>query len=318
MSGTSVANLFTPVITAAIDSIWNQWAAIGGSARGTGAVRCIIDPEALILASHELVPREARLAEVMGAWLRVHADVVSVQRLSNLAGRAAALPHHDVSQIAALARQGPNGHRWKRLAGSLLSGEQPSAARRETPPLIMESAGTIMLRLRLAMGVGVKSDALAYLLGVSSWRSVQEVTRATGYTVAAVRRGLDEMALARFIESEEPVEWRARRSRHLRADPSQWQALLQYDGAFPAWGYWRERFDFVVHISQWMNEENATQQWNEMELGDWGKRWMTQHPLAFRFGDDDRAAFRGRLADWAEHFRESLLQLTAWLTDGTQ
>ena len=312
MSAPTVDSLFRPVIEAATSAIWQQWADLGGTASGGASPRWLIDPEALVLASAALTSRERRLHEVLSMWVRQHADVLSVQRLTNLAGRTASLPKHDVAAIAAIAMQGPNGHRWKRLAGARPATASSSFHLRSIPPLGLAAPSTAMVRLRLAMGVGVKADALTYLLGTREWCSVQEVTRATGYTVAGVRRGLDELAQARFIASEEPVEWQTRRARHFRADPSQWQMLLNFGNATPGWGYFRERFDFVVHISQWMDDGNGRQQWNGVQLGDWGKRWMTQHPLAFRFDAEDRAAYRGPLEAWGEHFRESLPILTEW------
>ena len=39
---------------------------------------------------------------------------------------------------------------------------------------------------------------------------------------------------------------------------------------------------------------------------------QSKHPLAFRFDGEDRAAYRGTLTEWAEHFVESLRMLTAW------
>jgi hypothetical protein len=315
VSALTVRSLFEPVITSAVDALWRQWAAVGGSASAGAPAHCIIDPEAMVLASSALTPREARLRQVMADWLRAHADVLSVQRLSNLAGTAPTLPHHDLASIASVAILSANGHRWKKLASNNAT-EAASRLTLSSPgALRLTSPATAMLRLRLGMGVGVKADATAYLLGTSGWRSVQEVTRATAYTVAAVRRGLDELAQARFIESEEPMEWQARRARHFRADPKAWRNLLDAGASPPSWGYFRERYDFVVHVSQWMHEGNAEQRWDEVQLGDWGRRWMEQHPIAFRFGADDRAAYRGKLSDWAAHFTTSLDRLQVWFEE---
>ena len=312
MSVPTVDSLFRPVIEAAVSAIWQQWADLGAMAGGAASRGWLIDPEALVLASEALAPRERRLHEVMHLWVSQHADVLSAQRLTNLANVTGTLPRHDPAAIAAIAMMGPNGHRWNRLATNRLSNPASSLTPRSAPPLGLSASSTAMVRLRLAMGVGVKADALAYLVGTANWQSVQEVTRATGYTTAGVRRGLDELAQARFIDSEEPVEWGTRRARHFRADPKRWRALLGFGHPAPAWGDLRERFDFVVHISQWMDDGNGMQQWNGVQLGDWGKRWMTEHPLAFRFDGEDRAAYRGTLTEWAEHFVESLRMLTAW------
>lgn len=312
MSAPTVDSLFRPVIEAAVSAIWQQWADLGGTATGGETRRRLIDPEALLLASEALAPRERRLQEVLYMWVRQHADVLSAQRLTNLANRSGTLPRHDPAAIAVIAMQGPNGHRWKKLAGTQPPAAPSSLHLRSVPPLGLSAPSTAMVRLRLAMGVGVKADALTYLLGTHEWRSVQEVTRATGYTKAGVRRSLDELAEARFIESEDGVAWHARRARNYRADPKLFRTLLGFGNMSPAWGFFRERFDFVVHLSQWMDDDNGMQRWNSIQLGDSGKRWMTQHPLAFTINGKERAAFRGSLEEWGAHFQESLVMLTAW------
>lgn len=312
MSAPTVDSLFRPVIEAAISAIWQQWADLGGTATGGETRRWLIDPEALLLASEALAPRERRLQEVLYLWVRQHADVLSAQRLTNLANSTGKLPQHHPAAIAAIAMQGPNGHRWKKLAGTKPPAAPSSLHLRSVPPLGLSAPSTAMVRLRLAMGVGVKADALVYLLGTHEWRSVQEVTRATGYTPAGVRRSLDELAEARFIDSEDGVAWHARRARNYRADSKLFRTLLGFGSTPPAWGYFRERFDFVVHISQWMDEGNAAQRWEPFQLGDWAKIWMTQHPLAFTINGKERAAFRGTLEEWGAHFQESLHALAEW------
>ncbi len=313
VSAPTVDSLFRPVLEAAITLLWNQWADVGGVARRTRDLHSLIDPEVLVLASDALRHREPRLGEVLQPWLRHRADLLSVQRLTNLAGRADTVPRYDPAAIAALALRGPNGHRWKRLAGKAAVDSGSDAVQPMSTSQELRGPNTIMLRLRLGMGVGVKADAMSYLVGSPDWCSVKEVTRATGYTVAAVRRALDELTQAGFISSEEPFAWQSRPARRFRADRSRWQVMLSADHPLPHWGFYRERFDFVVHLSQWLDEGHGQQRWDDLQLGQMGKQWMEQHPLAFRFGAEDRAAFRGRLAAWGEHFRTSLEMLRVWL-----
>jgi hypothetical protein len=64
-----------------------------------------------------------------------------------------------------------------------------------------------------------------------------------------------------------------------------------------------------------MHDGNAEQRWDEVQLGDWGRRWMELHPIAFRFGSDDLAAYRGKLSDWAAHFTTSLDRLRGWFEE---
>jgi hypothetical protein len=102
--------------------------------------------------------------------------------------------------------------RWRRLAGKV---KAKVTARRSveaaTPDLRQPS--TLMLRLRLALGVGIKADALAFLLGRAGARAtVREIASGTAYFERAVRRAVDDLVAARFVEVQatSPISYRAK------------------------------------------------------------------------------------------------------------
>jgi len=70
-----------------LDFAWRQWAQIGVSATTGGADQWAVDPEALILFTIEIARRDPRLFDEMLDWMAFNHDLLSMQRLRNLAGR---------------------------------------------------------------------------------------------------------------------------------------------------------------------------------------------------------------------------------------
>jgi hypothetical protein len=66
---------------------WRQWAQIGVSATVEGADRWAVDPEALILFTIGLARRDPRLFDEMLDWIAFNHELLSTQRLRNLAGK---------------------------------------------------------------------------------------------------------------------------------------------------------------------------------------------------------------------------------------
>jgi len=112
---------------------------------------------------------------------------------------------------------------------------------------VLEGGPPLMLRLRLGIGVGIKPDVIAYLIGVAGGRQpVQLIARATAYHGRAVRRALEELAAAGFVETRPtaPVSY--------RVDARKWAVLLAMnpDNA-PAWRSWAAMYSFVAALDEW-------------------------------------------------------------------
>jgi hypothetical protein len=104
-----------------------------------------------------------------------------------------------------------------------------------------------MLRLRLGLGVGIKPDVLACLIGhAGGAMPVILIAKATSYYGRAVRRALEELAAADFVEARPtaPISY--------RADTRKWSALLAIDPSNPpAWRSWAQVYAFVAALGQW-------------------------------------------------------------------
>lgn len=70
-----------------LDFAWRQWAQVGVSATVEGADRWAVDPEALILFTIGIGRRDPRLFDEMLDWMAFNHELLSTQRLRNLARR---------------------------------------------------------------------------------------------------------------------------------------------------------------------------------------------------------------------------------------
>lgn len=245
---------------ALLERVWSQWMLLGATAAGRRPSRPMaqIDPEALLLASLLLREREPRLDDVLRGWLRSNAALVSVQRVRNLAPHYANLRdsagQQQLAWLAHLALTEGKDARWRALAASapvmiaMQSSLESSRARSKSPPPALQPTEphTLLLRLRLGLGVGIKADVVAFLLGRNDdWHTIRGISDALTYTLAPMRRALEDLANAAFIDrrSGHPVRY--------RVTPSRWQELLALPASGFEWGGWDERFRFAADWLAW-------------------------------------------------------------------
>jgi hypothetical protein len=271
---------------ATIDTVWRQWAAVGGTAATNRPAMSLVDPEALVLGSLSLATWEPRLADILSDWVVRNSDLLSVQRIRNLAVAYPAKIRDLLAEVARIARAEGKDHRWKPLAEQPSSGiglDRRTNKVRAVRVRVTQSAA-LMLRLRLAFGVGIKADVLTVLLtgDVGEWASVSRMAHATGYTVAAVRKAISDLAEARLIDSMAGTrtEYRAARPR--------WQALLG-GGPMPAWRNWQERFVFVAAFFDWAADAER-RPLTPFVLSTRGRELIEAHRAAFHWSGDDEWA----------------------------
>src|SRR3984957_10543892 len=87
-----------------LDFAGGQWAQVGVSATVQGADRWAVDPEALILFTIGIGRRDPRLFDEMLDWMAFIHDLLSTQRLPNLARRFP-VPSALVAAVIAWPRQ---------------------------------------------------------------------------------------------------------------------------------------------------------------------------------------------------------------------
>ncbi|OGT99793.1 MAG: hypothetical protein A2085_00440 [Gemmatimonadetes bacterium GWC2_71_10] len=247
MSAPRFAKTAAGLRDAVLEAAWVQWQALGAQ----GAQRTpssMVDPEALVLASLALKDDEPRLWDFLHGFAGLGSRLLSVQRLQ---GMVRALPPEAGERLADFARvvtAAGRDPRWRRLAG----GGRPAAGRagKLTSPLgrLTQPAG-LMLRLRAGMGVDVRTDTIAYLLGRGEqWCEVSEIAAALGYAASSVRVATDALVAARFVVAD------GARPRRCYAGRLRWGALLGEGGGqeqFAPWLPWRDIYAFALHLSAW-------------------------------------------------------------------
>ena len=256
MLPTEFASSTSRLVEAATDSAWGQWGRIGVSTANAPRPRStIVDIESLTLASVALSAFHRRLADVAEEWLVVNGEMVSIGRLRVLRDAARFSDVGHASLIALLTRVSirTGGARWKTFVGELAKPDGASAksTSRKAVRATRNTPATLMLRLRLAMGLSVRADALTVLLGMApQWQTVTDVADLTGYTDPAVREALHCLAEAGWIETTgEPT-------RMFLAQPMRWQHLVAESDHEPA--KWRRYNDAFGFVTRWIDRfENS-------------------------------------------------------------
>lgn len=301
----------------------------------------IVDPEALVLVSLMLLDHERRLGDLLHDWGARNADLLSVQRMKNLVANYSeplrAPLARRVAWFAAVARDVGKDLRWRSVAqawdgstdrwsdvgthhdsrtlsagyGRAAGAHAPlnAATKARATRARLDSGGTLMLQLRLGLGVGVKSDLLAVLLATERGpATVREIANATGYTQAAVRRAADDLAAARLIESRDgqPVGY--------LATYDAWASLLGLRDHRLRWADWHQRFLFCTDVLHWADAARE-RPLSVYAFGAHGRDLIERHRAAFE---------RDRIAVWSVHapvqdagafVSKSVRALATWMED---
>jgi hypothetical protein len=231
--------------------MWAQWRAIGGSANTAQVASTIVDPEALILASLFYEDEEPRLRTVLYAWVERNASLLSVGRLRRLAKPYPLSVSDKLRQFATAAARLAKQPRWAALTNDHATGtvaiERFATSRAVAP--VLEAPPALMLRLRAALGVGAKADALTYLLGQvergpADPTTVRAISNAVGYTSVAIRSALEDLAAARFViaTTDRPVAF--------MAPERSWRDLLNI-ASVPPWWPWHQIYVFASLFLEW-------------------------------------------------------------------
>ena len=253
----AVAALAGVLTAAVIQSARAQWDTLGAVPQSTGIAGPIIDPEALLLLTTWLVPREPWLRPVMHDWVAKWSDLLSVQRTRNLARAFPAGVESELRAVAVTAHERGKDFRWSPVikgerhgaSGGVDTGAQAGGAIGQparSSRLPVERDALLVLRFRMAFGVGARADALTYLLARgTAWSTVTEIAQATGYTPSAIRRALDRMAEADIVLMVDDGTTR------YRCDATPWATLLGLRATVGPWCYWLQHFTFVTSFVEW-------------------------------------------------------------------
>ncbi len=277
------------------DLAWRQWRAIGGSAASKVPWHSIVDPEALILASLFLVEREPRISDILFSWVESNAELLSVTRLKNL---QKAYPSEIRSRVADFARRTRSiarHPRWKTLsedAGDETFPALPEVRRAARVPA--GHAANLLLRLRMAIGVGVKADVLAVTLGNREPITVRELGDSLSYSLVGIRNAVYDLSRAGFIL---PI---GGTPAAFAAPQGEWRALLSLK-ARPRWVTWHHWFAFVIDYITWCDKVR------KKDLGEYAidvkvRELVARHDLFFRYSGHQLgvSAFQSEVGSYPE------------------
>ena len=238
MSASPFAKIADRLRRTLLEAVWSQWRALGLPVTAGGACRAVVDPEALILASLWLEAIEPRLAKVLRLWALSGSRLLSVQRTRNVAARYPPAVAARLKWFAGECAVRGKDARWQALAprpSRVAEDTEWKKLERVTPAL--QAPSSLLLRLRLGMGVGIKADVLGYLIGsAGARRTIREITEATVYHRRAVQRSVEDLVAGRFVAAPatSPATFRI----HERG----WTAALELGRDTPAWRYWHQVF----------------------------------------------------------------------------
>lgn len=311
---------------ATLDVIWRQWRALGAGAasrrtKDDHAPQALIDPEALLLVSLALLPEERRLADLLRDWGARNSDLLSVQRVKNLASAYPAEMQgrllEYLSWFATIAHDEGKDLRWRSVVGtesdSKAIGDSLRTRKgkvRSTRARLTEDVA-MMLRLRLGFGVGVKADLLTYLLArAQELVTVREISEATAYTPAAVRRAAEDLAAARLIESMEgqPASYR------ITYEP--WSALLRLQERPPRWASWQDRFVFTTAFLNWADAATP-RPLSAYALSTQGREFLERHRSALERDLVVVWSAHSKIPDWAAFLGRAVHGLADWMEEMT-
>ena len=312
---TSIAQHLEQVTT---QLTWQQWGALGAQTNDSAPHhQAAIDPEALLLMSLALLEHEKRLADVISSWVTLNSDLLSVQRIRNLARTFPAAVQENLGAVAAIAIKEAKDLRWRSVARDWQKHTLPARAGklRATKPAFMLTA-TLLLQLRQGMGVGVKADVFAFLLTSYNhgrdWASATAMARALGYTSAAIGRNADDLAAARFIHKMQSVENAATSARMYMADPGTWGPPLRLGFIQPGWRYWKERFGFIADVLEQGQKLEAAHA-SEFAVANACRKLLDRHRMALYRDVVDAPMTSDASADPVAALHQASSRMAEWL-----
>ncbi len=255
-----VATTAAMLTSAVLEAAQAQWEILGAGTAAEASSQTIVDPEALLLMSLWLIPREPALRPIVHDWVASWSDLLSVQRTRNIAKSYSDEVQEQLRAVAVTAYERGKDFRWSPVIKGGSSSARVVATEDESGVASSEGvsrdpsvtrlpvgrAALLVLRFRMAFGVGARADALAFLLARgSAWSTVTEISQATGYTPSAIRRALDRMAEAEIVLSVDDGTTR------YRCDPAPWAALLGLHTDVSPWQYWLQHFTFIATFVEW-------------------------------------------------------------------
>jgi hypothetical protein len=264
-----------------LDFAWRQWAQIGVSATVTGADRWAVDPEALILFTIGIGRRDPRLFDEMLDWMAFNHELLSLQRLRNLASRFP-VPAGMVAAVTAWTRQDasrnlpasqqadPGQVREPVFSPDVLAfASQPDPVFAEHGFLRPPAARTgkshkpnpalpvnLSFRLRYLFGPGGRSETTRVLLTCPDGPlDAARIANEAGFA----KRNISDILTALTASGVIRAAW-AGNERHFTVHRERWALFLDLSrpADLPSFVSWVHLLPAALEISQWLDAKTDT------------------------------------------------------------
>lgn len=262
---------------ALLDFAWRQWAQIGVSSTVEGADRWAVDPEALILFTIGIARRDPRLFDEMLDWMAFNHELLSTQRLRNLAGRFP-LPSGLVAAVAAWTQQtahvnppasdqdgepvfSPDVLAFVSQPDPVFAGHgfiRPPATRtgksREPDPALPVN---LSFRLRRLFGPGGRSETMRVLLTCPDGPlDAARIADEAGFAKRNISDVLTSLTASGVIKAA----W-AGNERHFTAHRDRWALLLDLaEPDMPSFVSWVHLLPAALEIITWLDDRAGSAQ----------------------------------------------------------
>ncbi len=271
-----ISSLSRTVREGILDFAWAQWTQMGAAGVQKRTDRWAIDPEALLVFTLQVAARrDVRLFDEVLDWLASDGQLISTQRVKNLArgmGDASRL----VSASMAWAGSRNAGLRAWTSAPRPPKANEPVidfGLRTRDPDEVFRSFGVwrplvqpsgkstepvsklpvnFAFRLRLLFGVGSRAEVLRYLLTIDRPESnARQITDAAAFAKRNVSETLTALTQAKVLI----VRWRGN-ERVYGIDHGRWAALLGGPGGgLPAYVDWLRLLPVLRRLLDWVEDQ---------------------------------------------------------------
>jgi DNA-binding transcriptional ArsR family regulator len=295
-------NLANGLRDAFLRLVWDQWSQMGVSGSTERRDGWSIDPEALLAFTLRIARHEPRLFDEVLDWMCLNLDLVSAQRLKNLAGD----PQTQRLTAAALS--------WASARSTKVTRHTARRAREvgEPVPLFVRTTGTMQVRkpdpiflehgfirpqlepshksrppersapinlcfrLRDLFGVSARAEVVRVLLLLHGGESrIREIVRAAGYSRQNVHEALNALVSAGVVFMRQ----RGQRDRSYALDEDRWGAFLALDvDDLPDFVEWPLLLEVLWRLLLWAESMDATERSDYMRASE-ARQFVADHGI---------------------------------------
>lgn len=281
---------------------WDQWSQMGVSGHAGRRDGWSIDPEALLAFTLRVARREPRLFDEVLDWMRLNLDLISAQRLRNLALEeeteelaSAALAWASTYSTKVTRQKPPSGREVEepellfiRSTGAMSVREpdpifirygfvRPSLepSNKSRPP-VRSASINFSFRLRDLFGVSARAEVVRVLLLLHGAKPrIRDIVHAAGYSRQNVYEALNALVSAGVVFMRQTGP----RDRSYALDQDRWAGLLGIeDRKLPYFVEWPRLLEVLWKLLVWMESLETKESSDYMQASE-ARRFVADHEI---------------------------------------